>query len=162
MTQGEKSKSDNTIKLVMSCDLGGSYGKSIVHKYPDGIPQVMILSPEVADVGKTAIAQLVEQQSQFDSTWVGIGEEYYVLGSLAKNQFAGTAALRELKYHYAIPKIAGFLWMAYRKFNINSPVELFLQILLPSGELNDGQNLRTQFASVLKQGIITPTGKLKA
>ncbi|MHC5746591.1 MAG: hypothetical protein ACYTXT_32815 [Nostoc sp.] len=107
MTQGEKSRSDNNIKLVMSCDLGGSCNKSIVHIYPDGTPKVMVMSPEVAEVGKIAMAQLREQQANFNSTWVGIGEEYYVLGSLAKNQFAGTAALRELNYHYALPQIAG-------------------------------------------------------
>lgn len=162
MTQGDKSKSDNTIRLVMSCDLGGSCNKSIVHIYPSGTPKVMVMSPEVAEVGKIAIAQLREQQANFNSTWVGIGEEYYVLGSLAKNQFAGTAALRELKYHYALPKIAGLLWRAYRHYNIDRPVDLFVQLLLPPGELNDAQSLLKELSSALKQGINTPSGKLKA
>jgi hypothetical protein len=122
----------------------------------------MVMSPEVAEVGKIAIAQLMSQQAHFNSTWVGIGEQYYVLGSLAKNQYAGTAALRELKYHYAIPKIAGLLWKACRHYNINTPVDLFIQLLLPPGELNDAQNLLKQLSTALKQGINTPTGKLKA
>ncbi|MBE9053751.1 ParM/StbA family protein [Nostocales cyanobacterium LEGE 11386] len=151
-------KAEKNTRLVLTCDLGGSQTKAIAQVYPDGVPIVLAMSPEVADVGKGSIERLKQQSN---TTWVGLGEEYYVLGELAKSMFAGTAALRDLKYQYATPKIIGMLWLACRKFNFNAPNEVFLQLLLPPGEINDGEQLAIELAQVLKKGVETPTGKLK-
>lgn len=150
------------IKLVLSCDLGGSQVKAIAQIYPDGIPCVLAMSPEIADVSIDSINSFSVQTFQNISTWVGVGDEYYVLGTIAKEVFAGTAALRDNKYHYAIPKIAGLLSMAYQKFGINhNHVDVFIQILLPPGEVNDARNLTTSLKQILKLGILTPNGRLK-
>jgi hypothetical protein len=145
-------------KVVASFDLGGSQSKGIVQIYPDGVPRVIAMSPEVADVSKSSVTY---QQTGQKSTWVGIGDEYYVLGALAKDAFAGTAAIRDLKYHYALPKIAGLLWLACRWLGLNQDVQAYVQLLLPPGEISDGSNLSKTLALALKKGIVTPTGKLK-
>ncbi|MCG6138385.1 MAG: ParM/StbA family protein [Nostoc sp. LLA-1] len=160
MTENKNKLNDgkNVKKLVLTCDLGGSQTKAIAQVYPDGIPIVLAISPEVADVGKGSIERLKQQSN---ATWVGWLEEYYVLGELAKSMFAGTAALRDLKYQYATPKIIGMLWLAVRQFNLNSPDEIYIKLLLPPGEINDGKKLAIELAQVLKKGVETSTGKLK-
>ncbi|MEA5515743.1 ParM/StbA family protein [Nodularia sp. UHCC 0506] len=159
----KQNKSKNVNRLVLTCDLGGSQTKAIAQVYPDGIPIVLAMSPEVADVTKGSIERLSHQNQVFqgNTTWLGIGEEYYILGTLAKTMFAGTAAIRDLKYQYALPKIAGMLWLACRKFNFDSPSEVFVKLLLPPGELNDGKQLAIELAQALKKGVTTPTGKIK-
>ncbi|GAX38831.1 ParM/StbA family protein [Nodularia sp. NIES-3585] len=156
-------KTEKKTRIVLTCDLGGSQTKAIAQVYPDGVPIVLAMSPEVADVGKGSIERL-KQQNQFfhgNTAWVGWREEYYVLGELAKSMFAGTAALRDLKYEYAMPKIIGMLWLACRKLNQDDVSEVFLQLLLPPGEVNDGEQLAIDLAQVLKKGVETPTGKVK-
>ena len=61
--------------------------------------------------------------------WSGI----FCLGSIAKREFAGAAALQDLKSEYALSKVAGLLWLAKRQINVDIH-EMFLQILLPPGE----------------------------
>lgn len=142
-------------RVALSIDLGGSQNKVIVQIYPDGVPMVVAMEPEIADVGKNSIKHLSQ-----NSTWVGMGGEYHVLGAIAKNTFAGTAALRDLKYHYALPKIAGLLWLACRQLGLNNGVDASVQLLLPPGEISDGKDLGQKLSSALKKGILTPTGKL--
>jgi len=147
-------------KLVLTCDLGASQTKSIAQLYPEGVPQVIAMSPEVADVVEGSVANLHLDPLAQDSAWVGIGEEYFILGSLAKTMFAGTAAIRDLKYHYAQPKIAALLWLACRRFEL-SQADVYVHLLLPPGESKDGQSLQQQLFQSLKTGISTPTGRLK-
>ncbi|WP_375512778.1 ParM/StbA family protein [uncultured Nostoc sp.] len=143
-------------RVAVSIDLGGSQSKVIVQIYPSGVPIVIAMEPEIADVGKNSITQL-----SGDCTWVGIGDEYYVLGTLAKNTFAGTPALRDLKYHYALPKIAGLLWKASLQLGLSNGVDASVQLLLPPGEMSDGKDLGKKLSAALRKGIATPTGKLK-
>ncbi|MBW4456328.1 MAG: ParM/StbA family protein [Nostoc indistinguendum CM1-VF10] len=143
-------------RVAVSIDLGGSQSKVIVQIYPSGVPIVIAMEPEIADVGKNSITQL-----SGDCTWVGIGDEYYVLGALAKNTFAGTPALRDLKYHYALPKIAGLLWKICLQLGLSNGVDASVQLLLPPGEMSDGKDLGKKLSAALRKGIATPTGKLK-
>ncbi|MBD2683172.1 MULTISPECIES: hypothetical protein [Nostoc] len=80
-------------KIAASFDLGGSHNRGIVQIYPEGVPIVIAMSPEVADVSRDSIAHSFTQV-RLDSTWVGIGNEYYVLGAVAKEAFFGTPALK--------------------------------------------------------------------
>jgi hypothetical protein len=143
-------------RIALSIDLGGSQNKVIIQVYPSGVPMVVAMEPEIADVGKNSTTQLSE-----NCTWVGIGDEYYVLGALAKNTFAGTPALRDLKSHYALPKVAGLLWLACRQLGLSKGVDASVQLLLPPGEISDGKDLGKKLSSALRKGIVTPTGKLK-
>lgn len=147
-------------KLVLTCDLGASLIKIFAQIYPDAAPQAITMTPEVADVEKESVVGLDVDPLTSDAAWVGIGSEYYALGSLAKNKFAGTSAIRDLKYQYALPKLAGLLWFACQNLGL-SEADVFLNLLLPSGEYRDGKNLGKQLSAALKGGIVTPTGRLK-
>jgi hypothetical protein len=155
----DQGKSDLT-KLVVTCDLGASLNKLIVQIYPDGVPRVITMSPEVADVEKESAVGLDIDPKNSDAAWVGISSEYYVLGSLAKTIFAGTSAIRDLKYQYALPKLAGLLWLACQHLELKE-ADVFVHLLLPTGEYKDGSALGKQLLAALKGGIVTPTGKLK-
>jgi hypothetical protein len=147
-------------KIAASFDLGGSHNRGIVQIYPEGVPRVIAMGPEVADVSKDSIAHSFGQV-RLDSTWVGIGDEYYVLGALAKEAFFGTPALKELKFHYGLPKIAGLFWLASCQLGLNQPIEAFAQLLLPGGEIADGKDLGNILKRKLSKGVKTPNGQLK-
>ncbi|MBD2535046.1 ParM/StbA family protein [Nostoc flagelliforme FACHB-838] len=151
-------------KVVLTLDLGASTTKAIAQVYPDGVPIVITMEPEIADVGYGSIEFLSSQSSVQDNTvWIGIGEEYYVLGALSKSMFAGTSAIRDLKYSYALPKIAALMWLAIRRLGLGVKVDLgiYLQILLPPGEIAHANHLGKQLTQRLKTGVKTPTGKFK-
>ncbi|YAF99400.1 MAG: hypothetical protein AB3A66_30095 (plasmid) [Nodularia sp. CChRGM 3473] len=149
-------------QLVLTCDLGASLNKILAQIYPDGTPFVITLSPEVADVEKESVKGLAIGAFAQDTAWIGIGSEYYVLGSLAKSLFGGTSAIRDLKYQYALPKLASLVWLACRHFKVeDAEVEVYVYLLLPPGEKKDGEKLGKQLYLALKQGIMTPTGRLK-
>ncbi|MFN6568217.1 ParM/StbA family protein [Dendronalium sp. ChiSLP03b] len=150
-------------KVVATIDLGTSSLKGIAQVYPDGVPIVIKMEPEIADVEAGSIEYLSNQFMQDSTVWVGIGEEYFVLGALARSMFAGTSALRDLKYQYALPKVIGMLWLATRRLGVKNPnLEMYVHLLLPVGESNGGEALKIKLAEVLKTGIATPTVKLKA
>lgn len=150
-------------KVVATIDLGTSSLKGIAQVYPDGVPIVLKMEPEIADVGVESIEYLSNQFLQDNTVWVGIEEEYFVMGVLAKSKFAGISALRDLKYQYAVPKVLGMLWLAVRRLGVTNPnLEVYVHLLLPVGESSVNDVLKAKLTQVLKTGIATPTGKLKA
>ncbi|MHC5747760.1 MAG: hypothetical protein ACYTXT_39075 [Nostoc sp.] len=164
MNRKSISDSAESTKVVLTLDLGASTTKAIAQVYPDGVPMVITMEPEIADVGYGSIEFLSSQSSVQDNTvWIGIGEEYYVLGALSKSMFAGTSAIRDLKYSYALPKIAALMWLAIRRLGLGVKVDLgiYLQILLPPGEMAHANHLGKQLTQRLKTGVKTPTGKFK-
>lgn len=164
MNRKSISDSAESTKVVLTLDLGASTTKAIAQVYPDGVPMVITMEPEIADVGYGSIEFLSSQSSVQDNTvWIGIGEEYYVLGALSKSMFAGTSAIRDLKYSYALPKIAALMWLAIRRLGLGVKVDLgiYLQILLPPGEIAHANHLGKQLTQRLKTGVKTPTGKFK-
>lgn len=164
MNRKSISDSAESTKVVLTLDLGASTTKAIAQVYPDGVPIVITMEPEIADVGYGSIEFLSSQSSVQDNTvWIGIGEEYYVLGALSKSMFAGTSAIRDLKYSYALPKIAALMWLAIRRLGLGVKEDLgiYLQILLPPGEIAHANHLGKQLTQRLKTGVKTPTGKFK-
>ncbi|MBD2505517.1 acetate and sugar kinases/Hsc70/actin family protein [Anabaena azotica] len=149
-------------RIAASFDLGGSHNRGIVQIYPEGVPIVIAMGPEIADASPDSITHSFRQLRP-DSTWVGIGKDYYVLGALAKEAFFGTPAIKELKIHYGLPKIAGLFWLASCQLGLglNQPVEAFTQLLLPGGEIADGVELGKTLKPLLKKGVKTPSGQLK-
>src|SRR5579883_292732 len=160
MNQLNKDMGKEHLKLVVSGDLGGSQVKAIAQPYPNGVPQVLAMEPEIADVSKNSIARVSQEGGYTNSIWVGINSEYYALGTLAKT-FAGTSALRDLKGYYAVPKLASLLWLACRRFGLKSDTDIFVQVLLPPGEIANGKEIGKKLGQAINRGIITPTTKLK-
>ncbi|BAZ33721.1 hypothetical protein NIES4074_62350 (plasmid) [Cylindrospermum sp. NIES-4074] len=159
-TNTNHEKTSQVVQLILTADLGGSSTKAIAQIYPQGVPFALQMSPEVADVGEGSTKHLSVDAMPDDSAWVRIGQEYSVLGSIAKREFAGTAALQDLKSEYALPKLAGLLWLAKRQINVDIH-EMFLQILLPPGEEKNVQDLTKKIVLTYRQGVITPTGRMK-
>jgi hypothetical protein len=151
---------NQAVQLILTADLGGSSTKAIAQIYPQGVPFALRMSPEVADVGEGSTKHLTVDALPDDSAWVRIGQEYSVLGSIAKREFAGTAALLDLKCEYALAKVAGLLWLAKRQINVDIQ-EIFVQILLPPGEEKNVVDLTKKVVLTYRQGVITPTGRMK-
>ena len=147
-------------KIVLTLDMGGSKTKAIVQEYPEGKPQVLLMDSEVADVAKASVENIQPEGLPESRTWVGVGGEYYVLGTLARHQFRGISQLKELKYELAVPKVCGAIWLAKEKLGLGNNVSVYLNILLPPGETQDKVQLETRLKEVFT-GFETPAGKMR-
>ncbi|MBE9206153.1 ParM/StbA family protein [Nostoc sp. LEGE 06077] len=147
-------------KIVITIDMGASKTKAIVQEYPEGKPVVLLLDSEIADVAKASVESVQPEGSPESRAWVGIGDEYFALGELARRRFGGISQLRELKYELAIPKICGVFWLAKEKLNLGNDVAAYLSVLLPPGEVQDKEHLQTRLKDVFR-GFDTPAGKMR-
>ncbi|OUL29488.1 hypothetical protein BV378_05940 [Nostoc sp. RF31YmG] len=154
-----KEKSDLK-KIVITIDMGASKTKAIVQEYPEGKPVVLLLDSEVADVAKASVESVQPEGSPESRAWVGIGDEYFALGELARRRFGGISQLRELKYELAIPKICGVFWLAKEKLNLGNDVAAYLSVLLPPGEVQDKEQLQIRLKDTFR-GFDTPAGKMR-
>ncbi|MBW4512884.1 MAG: ParM/StbA family protein [Scytonematopsis contorta HA4267-MV1] len=154
----EKNKEKKSI--VVTVDMGGSQNKVIAQIYPDGYPQTVILDSEIADVSAASLRSISNEGKPESRVWVGIGDEYYVLGTLARHQFKGITQLKELKYELAVPKICGLIWLVKEKLNLGSNFSVYLNVLLPPGEVQDKDQLQLRLKETFK-GFDTPAGKIK-
>ncbi|RAM48099.1 MAG: hypothetical protein C6Y22_29765 [Hapalosiphonaceae cyanobacterium JJU2] len=147
-------------KIVLTVDMGGSKTKAIAQEYPEGKPQVLLMDSEVADVSKASVESIDAEGLPESRAWVGVGGEYYVLGELARRRFKGISQLRELKYELAVPKVCGMVWLVKEKLNLHNDVVLYLNILLPPGEVRDKEQLETRLREVFR-GFETPAGRMR-
>ena len=148
-------------KIVLTIDMGGSKTKAVVQEYPEGKPQVLLLDSEVADVGKASVENIQPEGLPEARAWVGIRGEYCVLGELARRRFGGILQLRELKYELAVPKVCGAIWLVKEKLNLlDNDVAVYLNILLPPGEVQDKEQLQTRLKEAFR-GFETPGGKMR-
>ena len=154
-----KEKSDLK-KIVITIDMGASKTKAIVQEYPEGKPVVLLFDSEVADVAKASVESVQPEGSPESRAWVGIGDEYYALGELARRRFGGISQLRELKYELAVPKICGAFWLAKEKLNLGNDVAAYLSVLLPPGEVQDKEQLQIRLKDTFR-GFDTPAGKMR-
>ena len=70
----KKNNKDYT-KVAITIDLGTSSQKGIAQIYPDGVPIVLAMEPEIADLGVESIEYLSNQLVQDTTVWIGIGSE---------------------------------------------------------------------------------------
>ncbi|BAY80376.1 hypothetical protein NIES25_68640 (plasmid) [Nostoc linckia NIES-25] len=147
-------------KIVITIDMGASKTKAIVQEYPEGKPVVLLLDSEIADVAKASVESVQPEGSPESRAWVGIGDEYFALGELARRRFGGISQLRELKYELAIPKICGAFWLAKEKLNLGNDVAAYLSVLLPPGEVQDKEQLQIRLKDTFR-GFDTPAGKMR-
>lgn len=147
-------------KVVITIDMGASKTKAVVQEYPEGKPVVLLLDSEIADVAKASVESVQQEGSPESRAWVGIGDEYFALGELARRRFGGISQLRELKYELAIPKICGAFWLAKEKLNLGNDVAAYLSVLLPPGEVQDKEQLQIRLKDTFR-GFDTPAGKMR-
>lgn len=148
------------LELVLTCDLGGSLTKAIVKEYPKSVSKSIVMGSAIADVGKKSVENQFENIPIESGIWVGYNKEYFVLGALAVEQFAGTNSLRKLKYEIAVPKLLGCIAAAMKEYN-STEARVYIMCLLPPSEIGDGDNLRKAIYIACKKGIESPIGKLK-
>lgn len=147
-------------KIVLTLDLGGSKTKALVQKYPEGKPYVLLMDSEVADVSKASLQTIQQEGIPETRAWVGVAGEYYALGALARSRFWGISQLKELKYQLAVPKVCGMIWLAKEKLDLGNDVLIYLNILLPPGEVQDKEQLQARLKEVFR-GFETPAGKMR-
>lgn len=159
-----------TVNLVMTIDLGGSKTKIVAQEVGSDAPKVLSMDSQLADVGFESLDSVPNDGLASERAWVGFtkpsnsdveGEKiYYTVGGLARNRFGGLPQLYELKYELALPKILAAVWLAMVEMSLPPRFNLYLNILLPSGEMSDGDILKSRLASCLKD-FDTPDGKMR-
>jgi hypothetical protein len=113
-----------------------------------------------ADIDYASVKNQYKEGNLEARVWVGFGDECYALGTLARDHFKGLTQLNELKYELAIPKICGLIWLVKEKLGLEPNFSVYLNVLLPPGEVQDKDQLQARLKEVFK-GFDTPTGKMK-
>lgn len=159
------------VSLVMTVDLGGSKTKIVAQELDSDKPKVLSMDSQLADVSPKSLESVPKEGLASERAWVGFNklsnddtEEvekiYYTVGALARNRFGGLSQLNELKYELALPKILAAVWLAFVEMSLPPKFNLYLTVLLPSGEMSDGDILKSNLAVCLKN-FETPDGKIK-
>lgn len=151
--------------LTLAIDLGGSQTKAIASVFnKNDFPMLLCMEPEIADVSVVSIENYEKTKSgetdPENTCWVGIGEEYYAVGFLARNKYGGNSLLKQLKEENAVPKICGVLWVVSQKLKLMNKFTVSLAVLLPPSEYQDKERLETKLKQVLKR-FNTPTGEIR-
>lgn len=147
--------------LNLSVDLGGSCTKLI-----GGVNfekrVALTMEPNLAQVPQEILNNVMglENANLEDRVWVEVEGKTYAVGYLANALTVTNPQLTALKSTMAIPKILGAVWVLKEKLQLSNYLSLNLSCLLPPGEINDREKLRTELQRVFNQGIDTPTGKL--
>lgn len=161
-------KSKQTV-IVMTIDLGGSKTKIVAQELGSDAPKVLSMDSQLADVGYESLGLVPNEGLASERAWVGftnswsdeteIEKAYYTVGALARNRFGGLSQLYELKYELALPKILAAVWLAMVEMRLPLRFKLCLTVLLPSGEMSDGDILKSRLSDCLKN-FDTPDGKM--
>ena len=148
-------------KMNLSIDLGGSRTKVI-----GGIDfekrVALTMEPNLAQVPPEILENQMglENANLEDRVWVEVEGKTYAVGYLAKALTVTNPQLTALKSTMAMPKILGAIWVVKEKFKLSNDLRINLSCLLPPGEIQDREKLKTELQEVFSQGINTPTGKL--
>lgn len=151
--------------IIMTIDMGGSKTKIVVQEVNSESPQLFLMDSQLADIGKLSLSGIPTEGRNSDRAWVGFnkGDDseyiYYAVGALARNRFGGIPQLHELKYELALPKILAAIWLARAEMSLPSKFNLYLSVLLPSGEISDKDILKSCLQKVI-ESFETPNGKM--
>lgn len=159
--------------IVMSIDLGSSKTKIVTQELGSDSPLILLMDSQLADVEFESLDSVPIEGLASERAWVGFSNPssdetqskiaknvYYTVGALARNRFGGLPQLTELKYELALPKILAAVWLARVSMSLPPKFNLYLSVLLPSGEMSDSDILKSRVASSLKS-FDTPDGKMK-
>ncbi|MDF5715611.1 MAG: ParM/StbA family protein [Rhizonema sp. NSF051] len=146
-------------------DLGGSQTK-VIASVPESSdsPILLCMEPEIADVSAASVRNYEKTKSgevdPENACWVGIGDEYYTVGFLARHKYGGNSLLKQLKEENAVPKIGGVLWVLQQKLKLSPKLIVRLTVLLPPSEYQDRERLEAKLRQELKL-FNTPTGEMR-
>lgn len=151
--------------LRLAIDLGGSQIK-VIASVPaqNTFPMLLCMEPEIADVSAASMENYEKTKSgetdPENTCWVGISEEYYAVGFLARYKYGGNSLLKQLKEESAVPKICGILWVLCQKLKLMSKLTVAIAVLLPPSEYQDKERLEQKLRQGLKK-FNTPTGEMR-
>lgn len=151
--------------LILAIDLGASQIKVIANApTQNAFPILLCMDPEIADVSAASVENYEKTKSgetdPENTCWVGIGEEYYAVGFLARHKYGGNSLLKQLKEESAVPKICGVLWVLFQKLKLMNKLKVAIAVLLPPSEYQDKERLEQKLRQELKK-FKTPTGEMR-
>lgn len=139
-------------KLCLVFDPSSSLSKGL-YCLNDATLKLVTMEPEVIPVPKSSLGQLqqgrVGVSTPENEALVGLGDDYYAVGFLAKTQLYSYENLKQLKYENAVPKVAAMIGVIAQKKRLPSKFGVDLGILLPYGEYQD----RLKLKGLLEQAL---------
>lgn len=150
--------------LIVAIDFGGSSTKAI-YATPNEIssPTSLVMNPEAAQISPTSLEQLQATQlfkpAPEHGAWVKLGDDYWVVGTLAK-RFHAHAGLNQLKFERALYKTLAAIWVIQQRLQFSHELHVSLSCLLPPNEYEDRSRFEQQLRSALAR-FETPSGVLK-
>ncbi len=154
-------KRKNT-QLVITIDFGGSMTKAIAVN-AEGKQQLICLDPQVQRVSWESLLHyqknIFAEQAAEDRAWVKLGNNFYAVGYLAKEQFRGTTKLSIPKYYEAVQKTLAVIWVLRTKLKLNRKLRVSLGCLLPPGEYQDREIFKEELIAALAK-FVTPDGTI--
>jgi hypothetical protein len=150
--------------LLIVVDFGGSLTK-VIYTGNDESLRTFGMEPEVLALPKASIDSYESSKMGMDSAdpvdkaWVGAAGQFYAVGYLARDQFNGNPGLSQLKVDRAVPKAMAAVWAASVDLELGNQFEVALAVLLPPGEFENADRLRSTIETSLKE-FQTPTGTL--
>jgi hypothetical protein len=96
------------------------------------------MEPEVSQVQKSSLdnyeSRKLGKSNPVDSAWVGVDDDFFAVGFLAKVQFNGIATTNSLKYERAYIKTLAAVWAACVELGLDKKkkIRAALGVLLPA------------------------------
>lgn len=146
-------------QLKLAIDFGGSSTKVIATAGDKSMAVVM--SPEAIEVAADHLDDYRQQLGGdlLHRSFVGVGERYVAVGSLAQ-RLGATQALQRLKSQTAVYKVLAVVSILANRWHLGRRFALELGCLLPPGEFSDRVRLK-QLLEVAASDFDTPLGGLK-
>ena len=148
--------------LIIAVDAGASAIKVVASLAGDEKCYPFTISNDWVDLDTLHESDRIpEPNANFDenAVWVGIDTKHYAIGNLAKIKYGICPSIKNLKSDSVIPKIAGAIAVAHKKFNLPSKFNLSISSVLPPGEHTYTQNVSNDLMMALRK-IETPAGKI--
>jgi hypothetical protein len=150
------------MNLYLTIDLGSSLIKVLHGTQPNKL-NCLTIEPEVAEISAKIMSQYQNVAGNpVKRIFVGIGDRYWAVGILAKEEFRATANLLKLKSEFAVQRILAAVWTASQNYDTGrSELKIFMSCLLPPGEMQDRDSIESDLTIALKE-FDTPSGKIQS
>lgn len=149
-------------ELNLTLDFGGS-GLKCIYQLRGKKSEVLFMESEIIEAEAESLRAktkgLLGNVYPENMAWVGVGEDYRAVGYLATAQYHAIALMKPKKHSLAMYKTLAAVWVIQQRLNLPSRMEIKLALLLPAGELSDGQMLLKNLKAALSS-FETPTGEL--
>jgi hypothetical protein len=146
-------------QLKLAIDFGGSSTK--VMATTEDKSSALVMSPEAIEARSEYLDDYRQQLGAdlLHRCFVGVGDRYFAVGSLAVS-LGATQALKRLKSQTVAAKVLAVVSILANRWNLGRSFDLELGCLLPPGEFSDRSQLQLELGEALAD-FDTPLGGLK-